>query len=163
MRFLGNIEAKIDAKGRVFLPVQFRKILQSAGQEGLVMRKDIHQNCLVLYPENVWNGVVDKLRSRLSRWDSAQQMLFRQFVSDAEIIGFDGSGRILIPKKYLKMCCIDQEVKFTGLGETIEIWSKEGSEACFMAPADFGRMIEETMKEEKSNDVAGTTDFTVEK
>ena len=27
MRFLGNIEAKTDAKGRVFLPAQFRKIL----------------------------------------------------------------------------------------------------------------------------------------
>ena len=31
MRFLGNIEAKTDVKGRVFLPAVFRKVLQAAG------------------------------------------------------------------------------------------------------------------------------------
>ena len=38
MRFLGNIEAKTDAKGRVFLPAVFRKQLQTAGEEQLVLR-----------------------------------------------------------------------------------------------------------------------------
>ena len=60
MRFLGNIEAKTDAKGRVFLPSAFRKVLQASGSEGLVMRKDIFQNCLVLYPEKVWNEQIPK-------------------------------------------------------------------------------------------------------
>ena len=41
MRFVGNIEAKTDAKGRVFLPSAFRKLLQTAAEEGLVLRKDI--------------------------------------------------------------------------------------------------------------------------
>lgn len=30
IRFLGNIEAKTDAKGRVFIPAGFRRQLQSA-------------------------------------------------------------------------------------------------------------------------------------
>ena len=55
MRFLGNSEAKTDAKGRVFLPAVFRKQLQAASQECLILRKDTYQDCLVLYPENVWN------------------------------------------------------------------------------------------------------------
>ena len=62
MRFLGNIEAKIDSKGRVFLPAAFRKELQSAGEESLVVRKDVFQPCLVLYPESVWNRQMDILR-----------------------------------------------------------------------------------------------------
>ena len=41
MRFLGNIEAKMDAKGRAFLPAVFRKMLQVSGEERLVLRKDI--------------------------------------------------------------------------------------------------------------------------
>ena len=53
MRFLGNIEAKTDAKGRVFLPSVFRKVLQASGEELLVLRKDIDQKCLVIYPESV--------------------------------------------------------------------------------------------------------------
>ena len=40
MRFLGNIEAKTDAKGRAFLPAVFRKVLNASGEESLVLRKD---------------------------------------------------------------------------------------------------------------------------
>ena len=43
VRFLGNIEAKTDAKGRIFLPAVFRKQLQAAGEERLVLRKDVFQ------------------------------------------------------------------------------------------------------------------------
>ena len=48
MRFVGNIEAKTDAKGRVFLPSAFRKLLQTAAEEGLVLRKDIFHRHLIL-------------------------------------------------------------------------------------------------------------------
>ena len=53
MRFLGNSEAKTDAKGRVFFPAVFRKQLQTAAEECLILRKDTYQDCLVLYPESV--------------------------------------------------------------------------------------------------------------
>ena len=44
-RFLGNLEAKTDAKGRVFIPAGFRRQLQSASEERLVLRKDVFQDC----------------------------------------------------------------------------------------------------------------------
>ena len=46
--FLGNFEAKADAKGRIFVPAVFRKLLQSQDETWLVLRKDIFQDCLVL-------------------------------------------------------------------------------------------------------------------
>lgn len=103
MRFLGNSEAKTDAKGRVFFPAVFRKQLQTAAEECLILRKDTYQDCLVLYPESVWNEQMNELRSKLNRWNSKHQMIFRQFVSDVEIITLDGNGRFLIPKRYLKL------------------------------------------------------------
>ena len=78
MRFLGNIEAKADAKGRVFLPSVFRKTLQAAGEDRLILRKDVHEDCLVLYPETVWNEQMDEMRRRLNRWNRQQQQVFRQ-------------------------------------------------------------------------------------
>lgn len=36
MRFLGNIEAKTDTKGRAFLPASFRKVLTASGEDTLV-------------------------------------------------------------------------------------------------------------------------------
>ena len=146
MRFLGNIEAKIDAKGRAFLPAVFRKELQGAGEERLVVRKDIFQPCLVLYPESVWNRQMDVFRSRLNRWDSTHQAVFRQFVADAEAATLDANGRFLIMKRHLKAAGIDRAVRFIGMDDTIEIWSDDKAESTFMEQEDFGRTLEDIMK-----------------
>jgi len=148
MRFIGNIEARADQKGRAFLPAAFRKILQQEGCDSLVMRKDIFQPCLVLYPEKVWNEQMDTLRKRLSRWDAMQQTIFRQFVSDVEVLTLDASGRILIPKRYLKMAAIGQGIKFIGMDDTIEIWSDTNTERAFMEADEFSLALQEIMKQE---------------
>ena len=145
MRFIGNIEAKSDSKGRVFIPATFRRALQTTGNSKLMMRKDIFQECLVLYPEESWNTQLDALRSRLDRWNARHQMIFRQFVADVEEINIDSNGRILIPKRYMKMAGIEQEVRFIGMDDTIEIWSKETTEKPFMSPDDFGKELAEIM------------------
>ena len=149
MRFLGNIEAKTDAKGRAFLPATFRKVLQGGGDERLVLRKDVFQPCLVLYPESVWNEQMDALRSRLNRWNKQHQQVFRQFVSEVELLTLDGNGRFLIPKRYLRMADIIQDIKFVGMGDTIEIWSNKKAEELQMKPEEFGLALEELMTTEE--------------
>lgn len=145
MRFLGNIEAKADAKGRAFLPATFRKVLQTGGEERLVLRKDVFQTCLVLYPESVWNEQMDSMRQRLNRWNKTQQQVFRQFVSDVELVSLDGNGRFLIPKRFQRMANIEQEIRFIGMGDTIEIWSNSEAEQQKMSVEDFGNALEELM------------------
>ncbi len=152
MRFLGNIEAKMDAKGRAFLPAVFRKILQAASEERLVLRKDVFQPCLVLYPESVWNEQMDALRQRLNRWNKQHQQVFRQFVSEVEVLTLDGNGRFLVPKRYLRMADIEQDIKFVGMGDTIEIWSCQQAEKNQMNPEDFGETLEELMVEMKNEE-----------
>ena len=157
MRFLGNIEAKIDVKGRAFLPAAFRKVLQAGGSDTvdadngqrLVLRKDVFQACLVLYPESVWNEQMDLLRARLNRWNRQEQQVFRQFVSEVELVTLDGNGRFLIPKRYLRMAEIDQDIKFVGMDDTIEIWSSRKAEEQQMKPEDFGNALEQLMMVEQ--------------
>ena len=157
MRFLGNIEAKMDAKGRAFLPAVFRKMLQAGGSGTadvrLVLRKDVFQPCLVLYPESVWNEQMDALRQRLNRWNKQHQQVFRQFVSEVEVLTLDGNGRFLMPKRYLRMADIEQDVKFVGMGDTIEIWSCQQAEQHQMNPEEFSVALEELMavEEEAAN------------
>ena len=152
MRFLGNIEAKADAKGRVFLPAVFRKELQAFCEERLVLRKDIFQPCLVLYPESVWNDQIDILRQRLNRWNKDEWQLFRQFVSDVEPVALDGNGRFLIPKRYMKLANIEQTVKFIGIDDTIEIWNAETANEPFMVPNAFGEELQQIMSRENNYD-----------
>ena len=151
LRFLGNIEAKVDSKGRVFLPAAFRKQLQSAQEERLVMRKDVYQDCLVLYPGTAWEGELDELRRKLNKWNSRHQLIFRQFVSDVEILLPDANGRLLLPKRYLQICSIQTDVRFIGMDSKIEIWAKERTEQPFMQPQEFGAALEEIMNNENDN------------
>jgi MraZ protein len=144
-RFLGNSDAKTDAKGRVFVPAAFRKILQSSGNTRLVMRKDIFKDCLVLYPENVWNEALDSLRAGLNPWNEEQQDIFRQFVLDVEILEMDTNGRILISKRYMQMAGISSDIRFVGMSNTIEVWAKSKLEKPLMSPEDFKKGIEKWM------------------
>ena len=151
MRFIGNIEAKADSKGRVFLPACFRRILQSGGCEKVMLRKDVYQDCLVLYPEESWNEQLNLLRSRLDKWSSKHQMIFRQFVADVEELSIDSNGRILLPKRYMNMAAIKQEVRFIGMDDTIEIWAKEKLEKPFMSPDEFSSELEKIMTTDKTS------------
>ncbi|MDD2552455.1 MAG: division/cell wall cluster transcriptional repressor MraZ [Dysgonamonadaceae bacterium] len=145
-QFLGNFEAKADAKGRIFVPAVFRKLLQLQDEEWLVLRKDIFQDCLVLYPGSVWEKEIETLRSKLNKWNKNQQQVFRQFVLDAERVEMDGSGRILISKRYLQLADIENHVRFLGVDNTIEIWASEKLEKPLMAPEDFAGEIEKLME-----------------
>ena len=145
MRFLGNIEAKTDAKGRAFLPAIFRKVLQAAGEEVLVLRKDVHQRCLVLYPESTWNRKMDALLEKIDEWDDVGQLVLRQYVSEVEVLTLDGNGRFLIPKRYLQMADIEQAVRFIGVNDAIEIWATEKTTEPFLSPEEFSAKLKELM------------------
>lgn len=123
-RLVGTINAKVDAKGRAFLPAVFRRTLHKEEGTHLIMRKDIFEDCLVLYTEEEWYSRMDALHTRLSVWNREQQQLFRRFVTDVEWIVLDSGGRFLIPKRYLKMTGIEQDITFIGMDTTIEIWAK---------------------------------------
>ena len=112
------------------------------------MYKRQFQDCLTLYPESVWNEELNELRSRLNKWNSKHQLIFRQFVSDVEVVTPDSNGRILIPKRYLQICSIHGDIRFIGIDNKIEIWAKERAEQPFMSPEEFGAALEEIMNDD---------------
>ena len=145
MRFTGSIDAKTDEKGRVFVPSVFRKILQKEEEESLVLRRDIFENCLVLYPKSVWDAQVDAVRARTNPFDRRQRQGLRLFTSDAENITLDSGGRMLIPRRYMEHAGIKSDVRFIGVDNTIEIWAKEIADKPFMEPEEFEKGLEEIM------------------
>lgn len=146
MRFTGNSDAKADAKGRIFLPAAFRKLLSQAGEDGLVMRRDIFQKCLVLYPRSVWNEMLDKVVSSTSPFSSKGRDVMRRLVAGTENLSIDSDGRILIPRRYLEMADITNEVRFIGMDNTIEIWNRQTADQLLESEDQLALDIEEMMK-----------------
>lgn len=145
MRFLGNIEAKLDIKSRVFIPAVFRKVLVAEGQQTLYLRKDVFQDCIIVYPQSVWEEELGLLRSKLNKWNPEEQDLYRQFMLEAEAVEPDVSGRILISRRLLNSVGIESEVRFLGVDNTFEIWPKEALEKPRVDPGVFREKMQVLM------------------
>jgi len=146
MRFTGNIDAKVDEKGRVFVPSSFRKILRREEEQKLILRRDIFQRCLILYPPEVWNEQVDAITGRTNMFDRNGRHALRQFVAGAESVTLDSGGRILIPRRYLEEAGIKNDVRFIGVDDTIEVWNRQDAEALLSQPEALADCLEEMMK-----------------
>lgn len=147
MRFIGDYTAKTDAKGRVFLPAQFRKVVEAENETKFILRTDLFQKCLVLYPESLWNEMLDTLRLKLNRWNGQHQNILRQFLADAEVVELDRTGRFLINKHKLQYAGITQEVRFLAVDDHIEIWNKQQCEAVLNDSASLGVDLQSIMAE----------------
>ena len=137
--FTGSIEAKLDEKGRVFFPSSFRKLLPESERE-FVLKRDIYQPCLVVFPMSAWQSEVEVLRTKLNRWNPQEAMIFRQYLSDAEQFQLDSNGRLILPKSLLAFAGIDHAVTFVGMDDRIEIWAKREND--FIAPEDYAKAVE---------------------
>jgi MraZ protein len=147
MRFIGNIEAKIDEKGRLFLPAPFRKQIT---EERVIVCKDYFEDCLVLYPESVWKEESDELERGLDNWDVEGRMALRHYMGNLEVVTFDGSGRLLLPKRCLQLAGIQNQVRFIGINNKIEIWAKEVADKPFMDPQVFAATLGKIMKKKNN-------------
>ncbi len=143
--FIGNIEAKVDAKGRIFVPAAYRRLLPEEFAARIVLRKDAENNCYILYPEPVWNKKVDELKSTLDEWDPVDQMLLMQFISDAEWLEIDSQGRVLINKRHLQELNVNSDILFVGMMDRFAIWNKNDFEASRLSTTEFAKLLRERM------------------
>lgn len=153
MRFIGDYPAKTDSKGRVFLPAAFRKTLEATGEQGLVLRQDVFQKCLVLYPKSVWEADLEELKGRLNKWNRQHQNVLREFVLGSDEIELDAQGRLLISKKKLQDTGIENEVRFLAIDDRIEIWSKQALEEIEKNSGNLGNELEALLGQEGTNEM----------
>ena len=96
------------------------------------------------YGESVWNEQEDLMRKKLNRWNRQEQQIFREFVSDVELVSLDGNGRFLLSRKAQEQADIKQTVRFVGVGDTIEIWSADNDSALSKSE-NFSKVLEELL------------------
>ena len=64
---IGTYECKVDAKGRLMLPVAFKKQLASVVEKGFVLKRAVFQPCLELYPMQEWESMMQNV-NKLNRF-----------------------------------------------------------------------------------------------
>ena len=143
--FIGNTEARLDEKGRMFIPATYRKILAELDSPRVVMRRDTDNACLVIYPEPVWNAKVEQLSGALDEWDPDDQMLLMQFVADAEWLEPDSQGRITLGRRNLQQIGATGDLIIVGMMHRFAVWDKETFQEKRLDKRDFAGRIRKRM------------------
>ena len=122
--FIGEIECKIDAKGRLLVPKAFQKQMPKEANDCLVAVSNTTGNCLVLYTEPKWKHVIEPLLAlNVQREENVE--LVRRFLQYATTLDFDAQNRIMIPKRLMDFVRLKKDVILFGMIDRIELWDKQ--------------------------------------
>lgn len=143
--FIGDYTCRADAKGRITFPSAFKKQISSASGDRFVVKKDIFEKCLVLYPMDEWERQNEIIRKRLNPYSKEHNKFLRNFYKGTAEVTLDGNNRLLIPKRLLDLVEISKEVILAGQGDKIEIWAKELYDKVDEPEEDFAKLAENIM------------------
>jgi MraZ protein len=118
--FLGSFTHQVDEKGRLSLPVSFRR----AAAEGPLVVVQAHRNALSLYPAETWKDVEARLLE-LRRTNAAAREYVLRITSRAIEVLPDKQGRILLPAKLLQSIGVTDSALVVGAIDQIELWNPE--------------------------------------
>mgnify|MGYP001575555506 CR=1 FL=1 len=148
---IGTYECKVDAKGRLMLPVAFKKQLASVVEKGFVLKRAVFQPCLELYPMQEWESMMQNV-NKLNRFKKKNNDFIRRFTAGVKSIELDVSGRLLIPKDLVSFAGISKEIVVTSAVNIIEIWDKDQYEkAIDDAANDFADLAQDVMGQDDAD------------
>ena len=142
---IGTYECKVDAKGRLMLPVSLKKQLASVMNNGFVLKRAVFQPCLELYPMNQWELLMQKI-NKLNRFKKKNNDFIRRFTAGVKSVELDGSGRLLISKDLVGFAQISKDIVVTSAVNIIEICDKDNYEKAINdAAGNFAELAEDVM------------------
>jgi MraZ protein len=142
---IGTYECKVDAKGRLLLPVTFKKQMTAALQDGFVLKRSVFQPCLELYPMKEWNLMMQKI-NKLNRFVKKNNDFIRRFTAGVKVVEIDNLGRLLIPKDLVVFAGISKDLVLSSAVNIVEIWDKDLYEkAIDDSVLDFADLAEDVM------------------
>ena len=131
--FLSTHVNKVDKKGRVSVPAQFRSAVVGQSFPGIVAFRSF--SLAVIDAAGIermekYSEELDALAEGTARFEEVRAML-----ADARQLAFDGEGRIVLPDDLASFANIHDEAAFVGQGRHFYICE----------PAVARRMVEETL------------------
>ncbi len=120
---MGHSPAKIDEKGRLKVPANFRKIIEERfGSDCFITSRDGER--ALIYPMPVWL----EFHSRIARVPSsslAKEKLMDRLNYFGHPATIDGQGRILVPAVLRQVAGIADEVVVLGSQDHLTVWNEQ--------------------------------------
>lgn len=125
--FLDTITNKVDAKGRVSLPADYRTIVKELSTE-IVCYRSLTSPCIEGCTEDLLEKLATDIENSTDFFSETQDDLTNLIFGDAKRFTFDSTGRIMLTEKLLKHAEITDVAVFVGKGRKFQIWSEKNWE-----------------------------------
>ncbi len=136
--FLSTFTNKIDSKGRVSVPAQFRASLVSDEFSGVVIYESFVNDCIEGCNIERIRQISESI-DNLDPFSKDRDALATALLGSSFQLAIDADGRVIIPENLLKKSEIKDSAVFVGKGATFEIWQ----------PKKFESYMEQSRKEAK--------------
>ncbi len=117
--FIGEYSHNLDDKGRLAVPVKFRRELS----KGAVVTRGL-DNCLFLYTKTEWAKLAEKLAA-LPFSQANSRAFARLMLAGAMDVLLDKQGRIILPEYLRQFAGLKKAAVIAGLYSRLEIWDQE--------------------------------------
>ncbi len=140
----GSSPAKIDDKGRLKIPTDFRRLLEEEyGAELFVT--SVLGDCALLYPLPIWEGIEGRLAG-LSSTDRVKSRFLERVNYFGQQVRLDAQGRLVVPQILRESAGMNGEVVVSGKLDHLVVWNRERLEK---------RLREEPFKDEDFDALSG--------
>src|SRR5574344_588571 len=117
--FMDTITNKVDAKGRVSLPADYRAIVKDLSTE-IVCYRSLTSPCIEGCAEELLEKIATDMETSLDFFSQTQDDLTNLIFGDARRFSFDSTGRILLTDKLLAYAGITDTAVFVGKGRKFQ-------------------------------------------
>jgi MraZ protein len=132
--FIGKERHAVDEKGRLMIPVRFRRKFESVASacvgdavsghiEGLYIMKAPDRS-IELYEPFIWAGMRASL-SGLSDFNPEERLLKTLMYESLEMVELDRQGRVALSREFLEHAGITKDVVIIGADTKMIIWDPE--------------------------------------
>lgn len=120
----GGFPVKVDEKGRVKLPSDFRRLCVERYGDGPFFITSLNGQCAHVYPGRAWEEIMQKIASVPASQPAVAKL--RRYTSYyGQMAAMDPQGRVLIPSMIRDKAQLKDQAIVLGQKDHLEIWNME--------------------------------------
>lgn len=122
--FVSTFTNKIDAKGRVSIPAQYRAVLSVDGLDGIYCCPTLDRQAI----DAGGNRFREAIRSSLANFEpfsENHELLSTTLIGESEIFKVDSEGRVVLSETIREHAGLTDRVTFVGQGYKFQLWEPE--------------------------------------
>ena len=136
--FLSTYVNKVDKKGRISVPANFRATLASQAYQGIIAYPSFVNECIEACGMDRIERLSDSIDD-LDPYSDERDAFAATILGGSQQLPFDSEGRVMLPEKLIEEAGISEKAVFVGKGATFEIWQPESFEVYASKARDLAK------------------------